>query len=421
MVRKIEFGSRDAANDTRGRIEGFLAESDSRVEKTIQLKESTPDRIVERVESEGYGSQTSDRQSYGKAKLSESERESLNRQHRNFSWQQHGFEAMAVKAAMQSQGVTEWMDYYEPGEGVESALSKVRDAKGSAQQTRASQGIGGKRTDQEETGNRGRRARQAERAQSGRVDSAKEPALLNQDTDALDFLREEQRFEDDIFDIAFSQSDSFGRPVGSGRDYQTLRERHEQRSERAQELDEQKHAPTTRDPIKWSQNPGEYDFPGIDTLNPSKKHESRSDRAQEVDENEQAPLAESPAEWATNMDALDLPGIDTPDSGLSDTTPTPGGSETPKQGSGGNSGSKTPGFVDDRAQQTSLDIGPDPTQARESRFAVEESEGGLFEDTRDDPGRGFDMGDAQKGRQEALGEMLGMDSDDKQDMSDFMP
>lgn len=418
MVTSVEFGSRKSANDMRDSVEDYLDESDSRVEKTIRLKESTPDRILQRVESEALGSQSSDRQSYGKAKLSDSERESLKRQHRNFNWQSHGFEAMSVKAAMQAQGVTEWMDYYEPGEGVESALAKVRDAKSSAQQTRASQGIGGTRTDQEATGNRGRRARQAERAQSGRVDSAKEPAILDQDSDAVEFLREEQRFDDDIFDVAFSQSDSFGRPVSSGRDFETLQERHEQRSERAQDLDEQKHAPTTRDPLKWAQNPGKFDFPGIDTLDPEQKHNARSERAQEVDENEQAPIAESPAEWANNMDALDLPGIDTPDSGLSDTTPTPDGTETPKQASGGNSGSETPGFVDDRAQQQSLDIGPDPTQARESRMAVEESEGGLLEDTRSDPDRGFDMGNVDEEAQEVLAEVDG--DRDNESMTDFI-
>jgi len=415
----IEFGSRQAANEIRSRVSEYRHESDDKRTRTVVLKDSAPNSIIRRVESEALGSETSDRQSYGKAKLSERERESLKRQHRTFSWQQHGFEAMAVKAAVQAQGVTEWQDYYEPGESVESALAKVREAKSSATQTRASQGIGGTRTDQEETGNRGRRARQAERAQSGRVKSAKEPALLDQDTDAIDFLREEQRFDDDIFDIAFSQSDSFGRPVGSGRDYETLTERHESRSERAQELDEQKHAPVTRDPLKWAQNPDEYDYPGIDTLNPEKKHNSRSERAQEVDENEQAPLADSPAQWANNMDAFDLPGIDTPQGGLFDTTPTPDDMETPEQASGGNSGAETPGFVDDRAQQTSLDIGPDPTQARESRMAVEESEGGLFEDTRDDPNRGFDK-DVEAGRQEALDEMLG-GSNDGPDMSDFMP
>ena len=400
MVTSVEFGSRKSANDMRDSVEDYLDESDSRVEKTIRLKESTPDRILQRVESEALGSQSSDRQSYGKAKLSDSERESLKRQHRNFNWQSHGFEAMSVKAGMQAQGVTEWMDYYEPGEGVESALSKVRDAKSGARQTRASQGIGGTRTDQEETGNRGRRARQAERAQAGRVDSAKEPALLNQDTEAIDFLREEQRFDDDIFDIAFSQNDSFGRPMGSGRDYQTLRERHEQRPERAQELDEQKHAPVTRDPIKWSQNPSEYDYPGIDTLNPSKKHNSRSEASRESDESELAPIADSPAEWAEDMDQFDLPDVDTPEQSVEEEI------------------AEDFGFVDDRAQQDTLGFAADPTEARESRMAVEESEGGLLEDTRSDPDRGFDMGNVDEEAQEVLAEVDG--DRDNESMTDFI-
>jgi len=253
----------------RGRIEQYRAPSDDKRSKTVVLKSSTPDRIVNRVESEAFGSQTGDRQSYGQATLSEQEKQTLKRT-TSFTWQQHGFEAMSAKAALQAQGATEWTDYYSPGEGVESSLAKLRAAKGGAQQSRAGIGVESMRQDTAETDNRGRRSGQAERASAQRVESAKEPALLNQDSDAIGFLREEQRFNDDVFDIAFSQSDTFGRPVGSGRDFETLQERHEQRSERAQELDEQKHAEVTRDPIEWAQNPAQYDYPVSIHSNPRK-------------------------------------------------------------------------------------------------------------------------------------------------------
>lgn len=308
---EIEFGSRKKANETRDKLGGYLHPKDTRRSKTVKIKDSAPDSIIERVESEAFGSQTSDRQSYGQANLTEREKQTLKRT-TSFTWQQHGFEAMSAKAALQAQGATEWTDYYSPGEGVESSLAKLRSAKGGAQQSRAGIGIDSMRQDQAEQGNRGRRSRQAEQASAKRVDSAKEPALLDQDTEAIGFLREEQRFNDDVFDIAFSGTDPFGRPVGSGRDYDTLQERHEQRSSRAQELDEQKHAEITRDPIEWSQNPAQFDFPGIDTLDPRQKHESRPEDEQKEDEAERATIADSVPQWGSDMDGFDLPGIDTP-------------------------------------------------------------------------------------------------------------
>lgn len=310
----VEFGSRQEANQFRERVGQYLAGSDDRRSKTVEFTRNVPNTILNRAERQAFTSQEGSRPSAGKAKLSESERQSL-RRGTGFDWQSHGFGAMAAKSALQERGVTEWQDFYEPGEGVEGALKNLRQSKGQAAQGGgAPLGIGGQRTDVEEMGGGGRRRRQAERGMGQRVQSAKEPALLEADPDAMGFLREERQFaEGGLFDISFGDTGPFGRPQPSGRDFETMQDRHESRSERAQHLDEIRHAPVTRDPLQWSQDPAHWDFPGLDTLDPRKLHETRSERAQAIDESKSAEIADSATEWANNMDSLDLPGIDAED------------------------------------------------------------------------------------------------------------
>lgn len=267
MAEKIQFGSRASANAIRDRISEYLSPTDDRRSVTVTLKSSAPDSIVERVESESFGSQTQQRQSFGKATLSESEKETLRRT-TSFDWQSHGFEAMSAKAALEAKGVDTWQDFYEPGEGVDSTLSKLQSSKAGAAESRAGLGIEGMRTDEGDMGNVGRRSTQAERAQSRRTKSAKRPAILEQDEDAIGFIREEQRFDDDVFDIQFSDPDELGMPQPTGRDAELVEERHEERSREAKIADESKKAPITRDPLKWASNPSEYDFPGVDTVQP---------------------------------------------------------------------------------------------------------------------------------------------------------
>lgn len=335
----VEFSSRKDANNARDMVGQYLTAGDDRRSTTVRLKSSTPDRVIERIETLALQSIERGPVGAGKAKLTTKEKQSLKRQHANFSWQKHGFQAMAVKAAMQKKGVDTWQDYYEPGESVDSAVSKLRSAKGGG--GRADLGVEGMRTDEAEMGNLGRQARQAERATGDRLESAKDPAIFDQDPDAIEFLREEERLDSDPWDIAFSSSDSWGNPLASGRDADRLTQRHEERTDRAQHLDEIRSAEPTRDPIKWSSNPAKYDFPGIDDVDPVKKHDARPEHAQSVDENELAPIADSTREWAKNPDQFDLPGIDTPksadvddlgvlDTGSGDATPGVGGGKMGK-------------------------------------------------------------------------------------------
>jgi len=382
----IEFGSREAANEMRDRVGQYLSRTDDRREATVRLKSSTPDNIMERVKEASFKSREQRAKGAGKAKLSDKEQKSLKRQHDTFSWQQHGFEAMSAKAALQSEGVTEWQDYYEPGEGVESALAKVREAKSGAQQSRASIGVGGVRSDTDEQRNTGRRSRQAERASAERVKSAKAPAILDDDTDAREFLQEEMAFGNDPFDVSVK-----GRREATGRDVELVEERHQQRSERAQFVDETEAAPASSNPLEWSAHPDQYDFPGVDTIDPDVVQAARSERAKEVDANNRAPVAESAEQWANNPDEFDLPGVDTPGSGDMDAMDA-NDANAPMQ--------------DTRAQQSALDFATDDaTSHRESRLDEEQSTGGLLEDTRSNPTRGVEENDMDAGEQAGLSDM----------------
>jgi hypothetical protein len=129
------------------------------------------------------------------------------------------------------------------------------------------------------------------------------------DEDAQEFVRSQGRLSD-VFDISFTRDD--GRIRGRGGDFEQLKEIHEDRSDRAQSVDERRQAKTTRDPFEWANNPSQLDFPGVDTVDPASLHEERSERAQTADERELAPYADSKEQWAMDQDEYDWPGVDTP-------------------------------------------------------------------------------------------------------------
>lgn len=308
----IEFGTRAAANRFRDRASEHLAPSDDRRSTTVKLKRSTPRRLRERAEEQSFVSQREQRGSAGMEELSDAEIQSLDRQHRTFRWQQHGFEAMRAKAALTRAGVTDWQDHWEPGEGVEGALKELRRSKEMSARTGAKTSVEGRHTDEEELSGGKRRRSRTESVVEERMDAAKQAGIVEADAEAAAFIREEEDFGGDPFDISFAATDEWGRPVPKGRDADRVRERHQDRSETAQAVDAVKAAPKTRDPLEWAENPNELDFPGVDTLDPELVHESRSEVAQEVDESLAAPEAPSVEAWAEEPDEWDLEGVDKP-------------------------------------------------------------------------------------------------------------
>jgi hypothetical protein len=307
---KYEFGSREAANDFRDRIPEDLAPEDSRRSKTVRIAETAPRRIKERARDTALRSGgQQDAQTADMAELTDAEKQTLKRT-TSFDWQRHGFEAMRAKAVLQREGVTEWLDYYEPGESAQSSLSKLQDKRQRAMNTRASIGIESDRTDQAEVTGGRRQRQQAEQARGRELERAKDAGLTQRDGEALDFLAEERQFTDDLFDFSFGE-DQFGVPDATGADAQRLEEFHDtQRSERSRTMDEMRAADVTRDPFEWLEAPDEHDFPGIDTPNVEMIHEQRSERAQTLDEQRTAEIADDYVQWMNNPDRYDLPGVD---------------------------------------------------------------------------------------------------------------
>lgn len=180
MANRVEFDKLEDANQVRQRISQHLAASDDRRTRTVVLQGDTPEQIVERVEREADASRREEHGGAGMQELTTEERESLKRQHSTFSWQKHGFEAMRVKAAARRSGVagSDWIDLYEPGEGPASAIQKLEQQKQREAAGRGTTAVEtGRRTDEEELGGRGRRARQAERASAEQVSRAKPSAF----------------------------------------------------------------------------------------------------------------------------------------------------------------------------------------------------------------------------------------------------
>jgi hypothetical protein len=291
-VTSVEFGRRQVANSIRDRLEPFLDEDDTRRSKTIELQDRVPDDVVQRVREEAADSRQSEADKAGQAGLTDRER-------REIDFSKEGVNvpyARSVKGIAKTEGVDDWIQYADFDVTVDENRSVLERA---GRESRGARGRG--RTQEQSDLKRGRQAKERRREQA---EEAK-PAAFGGNAEAADFLREEQRFEDDLFDISLRGSGP------SGSDFERLEDAHEDRSERAQRVDERRSAKVTRDPLKWAQNKSQCDYPGIDTVQPRKLHEQRSKQAQKVDEREQAPIADSREQWAQNPDQFDWPGVDT--------------------------------------------------------------------------------------------------------------
>ena len=292
-MAQVEFGQRDVANSVRERLSGFLADGDSRRSKTVELKDAVPDDLVQRVQEEAADSRQAEADKGGQVSLSDRERKQIDfsREGVNVPF------ARSVKGIADNEGVTDWLQFADFELSVDENRRVLKDA---SNEERGRSGLGKsdeKRNIAKAADNKQKRRQQAE--------GAKQPAFEG-DANAAGFLRDEQRFEDDLFDINL-RSDA----GPTGRDYERLEKAHENRSDRAKRIDERRSAEVTRDPLKWAQNKAKYDYPGIDTVEPAELHAERSRKARRVDEEEQAPIADSRQQWAQHSDQYDWPGVDT--------------------------------------------------------------------------------------------------------------
>lgn len=297
-MEKIVFDGREAARPVRNdkTIKPFLADADDARTGTVVLKDNTPERVVNKVAGEAAETREKEAEKFGQVPLTDEERKQID------------FTETSVPAARSAKGIA-------AGEGVDDFLAHFDETLTVDENRevfkRAKREGGGTRNSGRETGTNAQRLAQANKRrkaeQGGRI---RQYALVEQDAGAQDELAQQPGGVGETFDIGFNQDD--GRIRGSGEDFSRLEERHENRSERAQSVDERRSAQVTRDPIQWANNPAKYDFPGIDTIQPQELHEQRSERAQETDENELAPPADTKEQWANNPDEYDWPGVDTP-------------------------------------------------------------------------------------------------------------
>jgi hypothetical protein len=298
MVEKIEFDGRTAARPTRKdpKIKPFLADQDDARTGTVVLKDGTPERVVEKVAGEAAETREKNASKFGQTELTERERKEIDFQKTDVPT------ARAVKGIANGMGVSDWLSYFDEELTVDENRENMRRAKREG---------GGRRNRGRETGQNAKRLAQANKARKDQADDRlKDFALLKQDDAAQEELDTRPGSIGDVFDIAFTRGQQALQ--GSGGDFERLQDRHEQRSERAQRQDERRSAKVTRDPVQWANNPAQYDFPGVDTVQPQQLHEQRSERAQRQDEREVAPIADSRQQWAQNSDRYDWPGVDRP-------------------------------------------------------------------------------------------------------------
>lgn len=303
MVEKVEFGDRTSAKQIRQnpKFKPFIADSDDARKATVELKENVPDRALQDISGEAADSLRHKAEEYGQAELSRSEKKRLDFTETNV------MHARSAKAIAQGKGVDDWTSFYDPQLSVDEHRGVFESAK---KDDRGRRGLG--RDPNSEALQADRQARAHQQRQQGELPNAKRYAFQG-DRDAQSFVQE--RVDEpggsfgDVFDMSFSRTDD-GRLQGSGRDFERLEERHEERSQRARTLDEKRTAQVTRNPFEWLNAPGRYDYPGIDTVQPAELNEKRSAHARAMDERDVAPIAPSKEAWAMHPGRYDWKGVD---------------------------------------------------------------------------------------------------------------
>lgn len=112
MSVEIEFGSKNVADSYRDDHPEHLSERDDKRLKTVTFTDDTPEWLIDRASADAQASRAERTTAAGgQAQLTDDERESLARQHATWNWQDHGFEAMRVKGALQAERATDWMDF----------------------------------------------------------------------------------------------------------------------------------------------------------------------------------------------------------------------------------------------------------------------------------------------------------------------
>ena len=298
MSTAVEFGNIEAARKVRNnpQYKAFVADEDVPQSKTVTLKDVTPQGALDDITGEAAETKRHEAEKAGQAGLTKHERKAI-----DFSREGVDIPTVrAIKGIAVNFGVGDWMSFADLELTVDENRQVLREA---AREERGRRGMG--RDDMSDERIDQRLAQAHTEKKSSEVDRAKQFALVETDPEAQEFVQGNA-----TFDIAFNRQNN--QLIGQGEDFERLEDRHEKRSGRAQRTDERKSAQPTRDPVQWSNNPNEYDYPGVDTVQPKELHEERSEQAQTRDEQEVAPQAETKEQWAINPGRYDWRSVDRP-------------------------------------------------------------------------------------------------------------
>ncbi|GGM26733.1 hypothetical protein [Haloarcula argentinensis] len=181
MTERIEYGSKDAADAARERHSEYLCTDDDRRLKTVAWAESgTPEWVLEQERLEAADSRDDGGDEGGQVPLSDSETDRI-----DFSdGRANVLHARSVKGIAQSEGVEDWVSYYDPTLTVDEHRDVMEQA------SRES----GKRSADETADEKAARA--ARSAQSNQCDHAR-GHCENGDPEACEFLQQTCGYDDD--------------------------------------------------------------------------------------------------------------------------------------------------------------------------------------------------------------------------------
>ncbi|ACV47842.1 MULTISPECIES: hypothetical protein [Halomicrobium] len=201
MTTRIEYGTKDAADAARDRHEEYLCTDDDRRLKTVAYSDAdTPDHVLdaERLEAEDSRGEGSD--GPGQVPLSDGERDRIDFGKARASVPH----AKAVKGIARSEGVEDWVSYYDGTLTVDEHREVMADA------SRES----GKRTDEQESADE-KAADAAQTAKGERCDHARGHCEAG-DPEACEFLTETCQYDfDDVQEMLLAQRAPDDRPAPS--------------------------------------------------------------------------------------------------------------------------------------------------------------------------------------------------------------
>jgi len=201
VTTRIEYGTKDAADAARERNEGYLCSDDDRRLKTVVYSDAdTPEHVLEaeRLEAEDSRGEGSD--GPGQVPLSDGERDRI-----DFSkGRANTLHARSVKGIAMSEGVEDWVSYYDGTLTVDEHREVM---------TKASR-ESGKRTDAEESVDE-KAAGAAQTAKSERCDHAR-GHCVNGDPEACEFLTETCQYDfGDVQEMLLADRAPDARPAPS--------------------------------------------------------------------------------------------------------------------------------------------------------------------------------------------------------------